>query len=181
MLDICPACPIRYSSYIPKLRLAVSPHSPLIFVATTLYQPPSIIAAMAAKKKPLKRPTPQKQPSISTASVPKQHSTVGTPRFNPVNSTPAIPIPYGPGQSSSSRNTVPFSSAQWLPSGEPSDTLQGPIVSPLQLGGPIKIEIASQYATPEIPWQFTKMSTLSECYAELGMTSEDGNELMYDV
>jgi hypothetical protein len=76
---------------------------------------------------------------------------------------------------------VPFSSAQWLPSGEPSDTLQGPIVSPLQLGGPIKIEIASQYATPEIPWQLTKMSTHSECYAELGMTSEDGNELMYGV
>jgi hypothetical protein len=143
-------------------------------------------ASMAPKKQPSKRPSSSKAPGASQSTTPpKTNPYQAPPSFTPLNratAAPAFPIPYRqqatPSTSSMASGTVPYSQAQWLSAGQASTVPAAPIVSPLQMAGPIRQETGTGTT---FPWQRTKLCTVGDCYAELGLNIDEGNDLTFEV
>jgi hypothetical protein len=146
-------------------------------------------ASMAPKKQPSKRPSSSKAPPAPQSSTPNKANPYElSSGFTPVNSAtaPSFPIPYRQPASFSlptNANTVPYSPAQWLPDSQTSVVSAAPIVPPLQMAGPIKLDVKQESGQQSntFPWQQSKLSTVGECYGELGLSIPDGNRLTFDV
>jgi hypothetical protein len=184
----CPGTRIKESSHTVH---ADSSLAHFLGFPLTKLRPLFALRSMAPRKKPSKRLSPVKSPATPQSTTPHKANPYQTASsFRPVNRAIALsfPLPYRqPAMPSSSSipthhsaGTVPYSLAQWFPAGQAPAVPDAPIVSPLQMAGSIKQETGTPSDTT-FPWQQTRLSTVGECYAELGWSHEEGNDVTFDV